>query len=65
MASVKILFIVTVILIILGAVALVALAQEGDIHEAVKTGDLDTVRHMIEQDPALLDQRLSYFPAGD
>lgn len=49
MASVKILFFVTIILIILAAVALVALAQAGDIHEAVKAGDLDTVRRMIEQ----------------
>ncbi len=55
MASVKILFFVTVILIILAAVALVALAQTENIFEAIEDGDMDTVRLLLERDPGLIE----------
>jgi hypothetical protein len=54
MQGVKILFIVTIALIILLA-ALVALADGDDMHEAAKEGDLETAGRLIDRDPAFLD----------
>jgi hypothetical protein len=48
MQSVKILFLVTIILIVLAAVASVALSGDDDGSEAVRAGDLQTTSLSIE-----------------
>ena len=64
MQSVRVVFSIMIIHIVLATVAPVPPAAAAEIHEAVESGDLDAVRRLIEEDPALLEapDPLDYTP---
>lgn len=55
MRSIRIILVFAIICVVLGTGAVIEPARAGEIHEAVKNGDLDAVRRLIEADPALLE----------